>query len=186
MFTDSTGYLPTFVVTTIFGAVIGAITGGIEAYLNGDNIIGGIIQGGLEGAALGFAFGTGITFLGPVLAAAGSGTLTTTMTLSSIYAFLGSTAVSFSLGSLGYMINEEMNSRDYSFRKVFGYGSLIAVSSVISYTFGGIVGQFGTVGELRFPTNEWWLKQGLYRVYASPSIYLIDKLADTLYQNEDR
>lgn len=181
MYLDPSGEFALFFVTAIFGAIFGAVVGGIEAYINGENLWGGIIQGFLVGGALGFAFGTGVAFLGPMLASAGAGTLTSTSILSAVYSFAGSTIISFSAAAIGYTINEELNNRNARLRDVLGFSSLIAVESMINYTWGGIVGQFGKVGELNFPKPEWFGKQAMYRVFASPGVYLIDKVIDILY-----
>ena len=38
----------------------------------------------------------------------------------------------------------------------------------------------GTAGELNFPTREWFLKQGIYRTFATPGIILIDRIIEFL------
>ncbi len=181
MYLDPSGYIAVFVVTAIFGAIFGAVTGGIEAYRNGENLWGGFIEGLLVGGALGFALGTGVAFLGPMLASAGAGTLTSTAVLSAAYAFAGSTIVSFSAAVIGYTINEELNNRNARLGDVLGFSGLIAAESMINFTWGGIVDQFGKVGELNFPKSEWFGKQALYRIFASPGIYVIDKVIDIWY-----
>ena len=185
MYVDNNGEIAIFVVTAIFGCVFGAISGGIEAYINGENVLGGIIEGGLVGGALGFAFGTGVAFLGPMLAAAGAGTLTSTAVLSATYAFVGSTIATFSAATIGYTINQELNDKSVELGEVLGYAGLTSIKSMINFCWGGVVGQFGTVGEMNFPKWEWFGKQALYRIFDAPAIYLIDMLIDTLYNDDE-
>jgi len=186
MYVDNNGEIAIFVVTAIFGCVFGAISRGIEAYINGENVLGGIIEGGLVGGALGFAFGTGVAFLGPMLATAGAGTLTSTAVLSATYAFVGSTIATFSAATIGYTINQELNDKSVELGEVLGYAGLTSIKSMINFCWGGVVGQFGTVGEMNFPKWEWFGKQALYRIFDAPAIYLIDMLIDTLYNDDEK
>jgi len=176
MYSDITGYLPTFIVTAIVGVFIGVITGGVNAYLNGDDILGGMINGALTGGAIGLAFGLGVVYLGPLLAGQATASVS-----SAAIAFFASTATSFAAGAVGYTIEESLNNRPVTFKNAIGHGSIVAIESMMMFGTGSVAGMVGKVGSLNFFSGEWVLKQVLVQTYTAPAKYLFNRVRDLYF-----
>ena len=153
MYTDSNGYAPLFIVTSTIGAIIGGISGWVRAAENGDNIWGGVLNGAITGGVVGLALGTGIVFLGPVIA----GTATTAGVNIAVHGFVANSVLSFTAGVLGHVIEESLNNREVKIRNCIGNGLSITAQSSLSYGIGGITGSMGKIGDLNFISKEWVL-----------------------------
>ena len=129
------------------------------------------MNGALVGGAVGLALGFGVVYLGPVIA--GSATASTSAATT---AFATSTLTSFAAGASGYAIEEYMNDRTPTIGNTIGHGGIVAIESMISFSFGGIIGSVGTVGDLNFISGEWFAKQVFIQEFTYPSKYLLDQL----------
>ncbi len=167
--------------TAVGGAIGFGVDVGIQLKNNGGNFkavdYGSAFNSALVGAALGFSYSMGVTCLGPVLA----GEATIGLTAGKAYAI--STLVSFSAGSLGYIVEEKMNDKDPSFGKALMNGGLVALAGTLKFVFGGVVGSVGHLGTKGKPpvrSKEWWGKLVFGQEFTMPFKILIDYLRKNL------
>lgn len=153
-----------------------AITGGVTAYLNGENILGGVLNGALTGGVIGLALGLGVVYLGPLLA----GQATASASSTALASFI-STSTSFIAGAAGYTIKERFNNRTVIFRNAMGHDCIVAIESLVMFGAGGVAGSLGTIGDLNFISGEWVLEQGLLQIYTAPVKYLFDRVRNLYF-----
>ena len=146
-YVDPTGeFLVSFLIALAAGAIIGGLVGVVNAYVKGENIIGGILSGMLIGGVLGGALflggTTGLLIAGNSIANITVGTFLAKATLLAMTS-IGTTISGIGAGMGAYAIQESMNGREINASEMIRQGINTGLKGLISFGTGILLASTG-------------------------------------------